>query len=545
MRPLLTALRLIWSAAPWAMTRGAVLSVVVLVMGAALLGLSGWFITATGLAGLAGIGIAFDVFRPSAGIRLLALGRAGARYAERLLTHDATLQALAALRVDLLRRYAALPYGAVQRLRSSLALNRITTDVDALDGLVLRLVLPLAAGLATHALAFVVLRWLTDPALALTILAGYVLGAAAILVRLGFRSFVPSEASERASQALKRSTVDLLRGQTDIAMHGGMGAALDRVASLDGEARSALAALDRADREAGIALGVLGSALCGAVLLLAGHLVESGLDPALAALAFFVTLALGETLAPLRRGVAEIGRMRDSAARVMGEQAPLPDAPRPDGSADGVGLRVAGLGYTRPGAAAPLLEGVSFSVGPGETVALTGPSGRGKSTLLAIIAGLLPPGEGDVSLAGRAVQDWPEAALRGRLTLLPQRSALIAGTVFENLALARASLSEDEAWDALAAAGLDDTVRARGGLGARLGEGGRGLSGGEARRLALARVLLRRPDILLLDEPTEGLDDARARRVLAGIRAFLPDAAILTASHRQAETDWADRRVAL
>jgi ABC-type transport system involved in cytochrome bd biosynthesis, fused ATPase and permease components len=102
MRQLWQALRLIWSADPWAMWRGAAMTVVVLVMGAALLGLSGWFITAAGLAGLAGIGIAFYVFRPSAGVRFLALGRAGARYAERLLTHDATLRALAVMRLALM-----------------------------------------------------------------------------------------------------------------------------------------------------------------------------------------------------------------------------------------------------------------------------------------------------------------------------------------------------------------------------------------------------------------------------------------------------------
>ena len=106
MRALWRVLKLLLGASPRAMARGAALAVTVLLMGVALLGLSGWFITATGLAGLAGIGIAFNVFQPSAGVRLLALGRTAARYGERLLTHDATLRALAALRVDLLRRQA-------------------------------------------------------------------------------------------------------------------------------------------------------------------------------------------------------------------------------------------------------------------------------------------------------------------------------------------------------------------------------------------------------------------------------------------------------
>ena len=134
MRPVLRIVRLLLAAAPWAMVRGAALSVVVLLMGAALLGLSGWFITATGVAGLAGLGIAFDVFRPSAGVRFLALGRTAARYGERLLTHDATLRALAALRVTLLRRHAGADARALMGLRSESVLTRIVSDVDALDG---------------------------------------------------------------------------------------------------------------------------------------------------------------------------------------------------------------------------------------------------------------------------------------------------------------------------------------------------------------------------------------------------------------------------
>ena len=161
MTPLLRILWRLLTADRRAMARGALLSVLVLVMGAALLGLSGWFITATGVAGLAGIGIAFDVFRPSAGVRLLALGRTAARYGERVLTHDATLRALAVLRVDLLRRQAGQGARALMRLRGEAALTRIVADVDALDGLVLRLFLPALAALATHALAFAMLAWLS------------------------------------------------------------------------------------------------------------------------------------------------------------------------------------------------------------------------------------------------------------------------------------------------------------------------------------------------------------------------------------------------
>ena len=185
MRHLLSIAILLVTADRWAMARGVLLAITVLVMGAALLGLSGWFITATGLAGLAGIGIAFDVFRPSAGVRFLALGRAAARYGERLLTHNATLRALAALRVVLLRGFARSDARELAKLRSEGALTRIVSDVDALDGVVLRLILPLGAVILTHALVLAVLGLIVGWSVASVIAGLYLSFGLAILLRLG------------------------------------------------------------------------------------------------------------------------------------------------------------------------------------------------------------------------------------------------------------------------------------------------------------------------------------------------------------------------
>jgi len=156
-----------------AMLRGAALGLVVLVMGVALLGLSGWFITAAAAAGLAGAGAVFDVFRPSAMVRFLALGRAAARYGERMLTHDATLRALETLRWRVLASLLTAPYARMIRVRGAQALNRLTADIDALDGVPLRLVLPVMAGIAAQVLALVALWGLVAPAVALWVVGGY------------------------------------------------------------------------------------------------------------------------------------------------------------------------------------------------------------------------------------------------------------------------------------------------------------------------------------------------------------------------------------
>ncbi|MDX2482186.1 MAG: ATP-binding cassette domain-containing protein [Pseudodonghicola sp.] len=550
MRAIWQIFRLLWAADPHAMWRGAALSVVVLIMGAALLGLSGWFITATGLAGVAGIGIAFDVFRPSAGVRFLALGRAGARYGERVLTHDATLRALAALRITLMRRLEIWPIEALRQLRGGAALTRITADVDALDGVALRLALPVAAALVTHVVAFAMLFWLVTPAVAVAITLGYLLGGSLILLRVAVRTFAPSTEAEAAMQALRRRAIDLFRGQREAILQGLLPMWRARIEAEDSRTRAAQDRLDRIDTGAGLVLSALVALVTALVLGLSGGLIAAGrIDPAQAAIGVFVALALAETILPLRRGLAEIGRMRDAAERVLAPPPagarPLPavgPAPQPDRAA---GLEVCDLSLTRPGRDVALLSGVSFAVAPGQMLAISGASGTGKSTLLDALAGITPLRAGSARLLGVALAEWPESALRQHLTLLPQRTALLGGTVLENLEIARPGLAEDEAWEVLRAVALDGVIAERGGLEARLGEGGAGLSGGESRRLALARALLRQPDILLLDEPTEGLDAETARRVVAGIRAYLPTAAIVAATHREAEKDIADMHLDL
>lgn len=547
MRALFRILRMIWAAAPGAMARGAALSVVVLVAGAALLGLSGWFITAAGAAGLARLGLDFNVFGPSAGVRGLALGRTAARYGERLLTHDATLRALAALRIDLMRRETRAPLDRMLRLRGATALNRMTADVDALDGVALRLVLPLAAGLVTHLLAFALLVWLIDLTIALWILLGYLIGGALVLGWVAKVGFHPSIRAERGAQALRRATIDMGRARTDLIVFGRMEAQRAVVLAADAETRAALDRLDRAERIAGLALATIATLIAGGALAIGGVLVGQGrLLPALAALGFFTALALGETLFGLRRGMTELGRMRDAAARVLEGEAPIsptaPEAapPAPTGSAT---LKLDAVTYRREGAERPVLEDFSLAVAPGETVAVAGPSGAGKSTLLFLAAGLLAPESGMVALDGRPLTDWNDHDLRARLTLVPQRAALIAGSVRDNLALAVDHPTDGASWEVLEAVALNEVIAARGGLDSPLAEGGAGLSGGEARRLVLARALLRRPAVLILDEPTEGLDAKTAAAVLRGIRAYLPEAAILTASHRAEELGWADRVV--
>lgn len=523
-----------------AFVRGLVLAMLVLVMGAALLGLSGWFITAAAAAGLAGTGAVFNVFAPSAAVRFLALARTVARYGERLGTHDTTLRALSALRVRLLQGIAQRPYRHLERMRAASALNRVTADVDVLDGITLRLALPAIAGLVTLLVAAIGLSWLVHPLVGLIVGASYAVIPTLIFLLGQHVASRPARMAEAGTQALRSRTVDLVATRDDLTMYGQLAAARDWACDAALYQEKAQARLDLVDRWTGFALDVTGWIITAVALVIGATLAKSGqIQVASAAIGVFVSLALRETVAPVRRALSEIGRMTSAARRVapalaLSDQEPVatPLAQIP------AVLQLCHVAADRAKAGRPIFAPVSFQVAPGETVALTGRSGSGKSTLLLVAAGQLMPCKGTVTFAGAA----PSVMLT-RIAMVPQRAALLAGTIAENLRLAAPEATDADLWHALRATCLSQTVADRGGLTLKLGFRGAGLSGGEARRLVLARALLRRPDLLILDEPTEGLDDPTARAVLAGLRAALPDAAILLAAHRPAETDMADRVV--
>ena len=546
MKPLLRIIRLLIGADRRAIAIGLLLSIVVLAMGAALLGLSGWFITASAAAGMAGLGTLFNFFAPSAMVRFLALGRTAARYGERLTTHDAVLRALGALRLRLLRGLLAQPYRATERLRAASVLNRVTADVDALDGALLRLVLPGLAGAAVIVLAAALVGWLVHPLVGAWVGAGYLLGPNLVFLAGQRRARRPSREAEAALQATRNRLVEMITAREDLTVYGQIPAARSRTLEAGARHGAARTRLDRIERRTGLALDLIGGGVTAGALGLGAWLAEAGqITPAAAAIGVFVALALAEAIAPIRRALTEIGRMVQAARRVEPALA-LPAAAHPTTQLEPrPALHLEALGYTpRPGGHS-LFAPLSATIAPGETVALTGASGLGKSTILLMAAGALTPSSGRVTLGGTDVATLAPETLHHTLVMVPQRHALIAGTIAENLHLAAPEASEAELWQALEATCLADTIRARGGLEARLGQRGAGLSGGQARRLALARALLRRPAVLLLDEPTEGLDADTAARVLAGMRAALPDAAILIAAHREVERDAATRMLQL
>ncbi|HEY0274520.1 MAG TPA: ABC transporter transmembrane domain-containing protein, partial [Paenirhodobacter sp.] len=356
-----------------AFLRGAALGITVLAMGALLLGLSGWFVTASAAAGIAGIGIGFDFFRPSAGVRFLALGRAAARYGERMLTHDATLHALAVLRGRLYAGVTRLPYEAQTRLRGAEALNRLTSDVDALDGLLLRLILPAISVVAVLGAAFLLLWGLVAPQVAVAVLAAFVLGCGIALWATARNARAIAEADETALQDLRARTLDLSQSRADLTVAGALVRREAGVTAAIATSTQQRNGLEQIDRAGGAALSLTTAVAAAAALAIGGTLAQQGvISAATAAIGFFAALALGEGMGLLRRGLAETGRMESAATRVVAlanipaRRAPV-DRPAPT---DAPLLQVSDLTYRRAGAARDTFAPISFTLARGETLVL-------------------------------------------------------------------------------------------------------------------------------------------------------------------------------
>ncbi|NYI07353.1 thiol reductant ABC exporter subunit CydC [Allostreptomyces psammosilenae] len=473
-------------------------------------------------------------------VRGCAVFRGVLRYAERLAGHDVALRAVAELRgrvFDALTRLRADParpadpahpaapgHGSAGE-RDGEALTRLVTDVEAVQDLLVRCLAPAASALAVGAAATALVTGLlpeAGPPLAAGLLAAGVLlpaGAALAARRLGDRI-----AAARAELAVHG--LDLLEGAWELAACGATARALARA----GRPAAALARLERRSGRVSAAVTAAGLLLQGATTLAVTLVaIGSGVDEVRLAVLALTALAAFEAVGPLGEAAQRYVLLAPAVRRIGALlTAPVPGHAPPPRSPSGrirlrgvrVVFRPSGGGAARgDGGGVVALDGIDWSVPAGRSVAVVGASGAGKSTLLGVVAGLVRPDAGSVEL--------PEA--RGAF----QDAHLFATTIRANLALARPGASEAELRGALRTAGLLEWVATLpDGLDTPVGEGGRGLSGGQRQRLLLARALLADPPVLLLDEPTEGLDAAMADAVLRAVLRTRRGRTTVVVTHR-------------
>ena len=527
----------VFAAHRWRLIGSVVLFSVTMVAGTALLGLSGGFLTASALAGLAGLGGSFNFFSPSAGIRALTMVRIVSRYFEKLVGHDATLRIARDLRVWFFARALPLAPGKLGNTRTGELLARLMGDIAEVDGLFVRAIGPLLAmGVVTVAalLAAWLMYW---PAALLLLLLALVIGlwVPLLAVRGGNRG-EGERAQRRAS--LRTLAFEGLEGAADLLAQQAQGRWIVQV----DEAARKVAGSDRRRRRhlltAQLLHGLCASAGLVAIIAIAldGHAAH-GLAPALAAALVFMTVALLELWAGAGLAWQSLVAGKIAAARLQAivEQAPAvsdPSLPQPLRDAGPMtGLSLHGVRFAWPGQARPVLDGLDLSLAPGQRIAIGGDSGSGKSTLSLLILRQADPQAGQLLWNGQDLRELALAQWHQQLAWMPQGAPVFAGTLAENLRLGDAGADDARLWEVLERVRLADWARATGGLQQWLGENGATVSGGQARRLALARALLRPGPLVLLDEPTEGLDVDTANALLADLPAALGGRSLLMITH--------------
>lgn len=515
--------------------------------GLLLLGIAGWFITAAAAAGLSGAFL--NIFAPSAMIRAMAILRTAGRYGERVVTHDATFRFLTGFRN---RLFSAMAAGGGEGRRSALLLNRLTLDIAALDAIYLRLVVPVVVSLVVA--GGLLLVWGTLSAALLAAGTAFL----AVWGFLAWLAFARSDEktairSDAALDAMRLRAADLAAGRRDLAIYGGLESAGEAVLEADRRLAAAEELEDRRAQRLSALASVTGQAFLAVMLVVCTvQSLAGAFSPALAVGLVLAAMGLAEIFAMMLPGLARIPRTALASRRILALMAAGPaEAPRPvelaaGSNADVPVLAVSGLAFRYPGAVRNVFEELSFNIRRGEVVALAGRSGCGKSTVAALAARLRTPTGGEIRLMGHDLSRLEDASLRRKITVVSQRAFLFNDTVAGNLRIADPQASDQDLWHALDQAALSGRIAdSPEGLNTVLGEGGLGLSGGEQRRLALARAFLTRPQLFILDEMTEGLDAATAADVLDRFFAFRGEAGVLMIAHRTQELQRAERVVAL
>lgn len=515
---------------------GTILAITSLSASIGLLSLSGWFLAASFLVGST---ILFNFFYPSSGVRGLAIGRTISRYFERLVTHDATFRVLAELRISVFKKLIPLSPSGLNHFRNSELLNRLVADVDTLDTLYLNLLSPFIS--AIMVITFMAIGLSFVSALLAVIICSTLLALLfifpAIFYRLGQKS---GKKIIQARAEYRSQFIEWIQLNAEFLLFG---LVPQMTPKLEKTEQTWLHSQSKESQLTGFSNALLtfinGILVCVVFLLVTTAIDASSADnpEALVALVIFCVMASAEILMPIGIAFLHLGQLITAAERLndLIEQRPLVEfngSTRWQKIAENQPLvRFEKVTFNYPSNHQATLNGLSFEVNKGQKVAILGKTGSGKSTIFQLLNRHYDPTSGQILLANCNVADYPEAILRSHLVTLSQRVHIFSQTLRDNLLMGNPQATDEQLKLVLEQVELAYLLQEQD-LDLWLGEGGRPLSGGEQRRLGLARVLLSNAELVLLDEPTEGLDRETEQQILMLIFAHCQARTLLMITHR-------------
>lgn len=515
---------------------GTILAITSLSASIGLLSLSGWFLAASFLVGST---ILFNFFYPSSGVRGLAIGRTISRYFERLVTHDATFRVLAELRISVFKKLIPLSPSGLNHFRNSELLNRLVADVDTLDTLYLNLLSPFIS--AIMVITFMAIGLSFVSALLAVIICSTLLALLfifpAIFYRLGQKS---GKKIIQARAEYRSQFIEWIQLNAEFLLFS---LVPQMTQKLEKTEQTWLHSQSKESQLTGFSNALLtfinGILVCVVFLLVTTAIDASSADnpEALVALVIFCVMASAEILMPIGIAFLHLGQLITAAERLndLIEQRPLVEfngSTRWQKIAENQPLvRFEKVTFNYPSNHQATLNGLSFEVNKGQKVAILGKTGSGKSTIFQLLNRHYDPTSGQILLANCNVADYPEATLRSHLVTLSQRVHIFSQTLRDNLLMGNPQATDEQLKLVLEQVELAYLLQEQD-LDLWLGEGGRPLSGGEQRRLGLARVLLSNAELVLLDEPTEGLDRETEQQILMLIFAHCQARTLLMITHR-------------
>ncbi|MFT5708470.1 MAG: ATP-binding cassette subfamily C protein CydC [Oceanospirillaceae bacterium] len=539
-----TILRLLALARPhwqW-LSVGILLSVITVLANIALLSVSGWFIAAMAAAGIAGVSI--NYFTPSGVIRFLAIVRTAGRYGERLVTHNATFLMLAHLRHWFYQKLEPLAPAGLHQYRSSDLLSRLQADIEQLDDFYLRIALPVIVALITVPIVYAVANYFYPP-LAFTLLIALISSGVLLPLWVAKRSQKSGSMISTEQQQLSTAIIDGLQGMRELEIYGASAAQKAHVLRCSQQLSDTQTQLNNVNANAqSVSLTIINICIWCSLLLLSNAVINSEIKNGELIMLLLLVIAAFETVLPLPLAFEQLSSTLAAAKRLfqLADQPPVRAEPLKPRSIDllsskqQLNISIKQLSFSYPNTDQHnVINNFSMNIQQGEKVALTGKSGSGKSSIVQLLQGFYPCDGGMISIGSLSesidINDCSGDALRAQISLVSQSCYLFAATIKDNLLLANPKATDEQLAQACSIASCDFIADLPQGIDTWLGETGKGLSGGQARRIHIAQAILKNSPILILDEPTEGLDPITEQAVMAAIWQLMADKTVILITH--------------